>query len=83
MVGVFIDDDIVAVPKPVAAEADVVGRYAEIETTKPEAVGPAARQMPDMPAPESAREAPVFPGMIEMVVRIVGSGIVADPLSFA
>ena len=81
MVGIFIDDDVVAVPEPVAAEADVIGSDAEIEATEPEAVGTAPREMPDVAASEAAGKASVFPGMIEVVMGIVAAGVMADPFA--
>ncbi|MFZ1005926.1 MAG: hypothetical protein WAN65_03760 [Candidatus Sulfotelmatobacter sp.] len=81
MVGVFVDDDVVAVPEPVAAEADVVGSDAKVEAAKPETVGSAAAEVPDVPAPETASEVAVLPGMVEVVVNIVMAGIVANPFA--
>ena len=81
MVGVFVDHDIVAVPKPVAAEADVVGSDAKVEAAEPETIGAAAAEVPNVAAPESACEAPVLPGMVKMVVNVVTAGIVANPFA--
>lgn len=71
MVGIFVDD-VVAVPEPAVAEAEVIGSDAEKETTEAEAAGAAAGEMPDVAAAEAAGEASVLKGMIEMVVRVVG-----------
>jgi hypothetical protein len=81
VVGVFVDDDIVAVPEPVAAEADVVGSDVKVEAAKSETIGAAAGEAPDVTAPESAGKVAVLPGMIEVVVRIVAAGIVANPFA--
>jgi hypothetical protein len=37
--------------------------------------------MPDVAAAEAAGEVTVFPRMIKVVVRIVATGVVADPLA--
>lgn len=37
--------------------------------------------MPDVASTETAREVPVLPRMVKMVVRIVTAGIVPDPLA--
>ncbi len=81
MVGIFIDDDVIAVPEPVAAEANVIRSDTEIEAAEPEAVGAASGEMPDVAAAEAAGKASVLPGMIEVVVGIVGTGVVADPFA--
>jgi len=60
VVRIVIDNNIVAVPQPVVAEADVIRGNAEIE---------------------AAGKASVLPGMIEVVVRIIGAGVVANPLA--
>lgn len=51
-----------------------------IESAEPEASRAAACQPPDMATADAAREAPVFPWMIEMVVRVILAGIVSDHL---
>ena len=81
VVGVFVDDDLVAVPEPTVAEADVIGSDAEIEATEPEAGRTAAGEMPDMAAAKAAGEMAMLPRMIEMIVRIVGAGVMANPLA--
>ena len=81
MVGIIVDDDVVAVPKPVVAEADVIGGDAEIEATEPEAIGTASCEMPNVAAAKAAGEVSVLPGVIEVVVRIVWAGVVADPFA--
>ena len=81
MVGVFVNDDIVAVPKPVAAEADVVGSNAKVEAAEPETIGTAAAEVPDVAAAEAASKVAVLPGMVEVVVDVVMAGVVADPFA--
>lgn len=81
VIGVFVDDDIVAIPEPVIAEADVVGSDAKVEAAEPETIGAAPAKVPDVPAPETAGEVPMFPGMVEMIVNVVTAGIVANPFA--
>lgn len=81
MIGILIDDDVIAVPKPVIAESDIHRGYTEVEATEPESTGAASRQVPDVAPTKATREAPVLPGMIDVVVRIVAPGVVADPLA--
>jgi hypothetical protein len=80
VIRIFIDHDIVAVPEPVAAEAQVKGSDVEVEASEPEAVGTTSGKMPDVAAPEAAGEAAVLPGMIEMKTGVVSSVLVPDPL---
>ena len=81
VVGIFVDDDVVAVPEPVVAVGEVECADAEIETAEPEAVGTASGEMPDVTAAEAAGEVAVFPGMIKMHAGIVATGVVADPFA--
>jgi hypothetical protein len=62
VVGVFVDHDIVAIPKPVAAEADIVGSDAEIESAEPKAIRAASAEVPDAAATEAAGKVAVLPG---------------------
>src|SRR5579863_7875219 len=81
VVGVFVNNDVVAIPEPVVAVGEVECADAEVETAEPEAAGSTAAEMPDMTAAEASREVAVFPGMVQMHAGIVASGIVADPLA--
>jgi hypothetical protein len=81
VIGIFVDDNVVAVPEPAVAVADVKGRDVEIETAEPEAIGAAAGEMPDVAGAEAAGEVAVLPGMIEVIVNVVASGVVADPFA--
>jgi hypothetical protein len=81
MVRVFENRNIVAIPEPVAAIADIEGGYAETKTAKPEQVRASTAEMPHMSAAETAGEVSVLPGMVEMIVRIILAGIVAHPLA--
>lgn len=81
VVGVFIDDDLVSAPIPVVAKAIVGGENAEGEATEPEAFAIAAFDAPDVAAAETAVEAAVSPGMIDMVVDVSAAGVVADPFA--
>ena len=81
MVGVFVDDDGIGVPGPVATIANVSRRDAEIEAVEPEAGRAASGKVEDMPRAEAASEAPVLPGTIEMIARVIGTGIVPNPFA--
>jgi hypothetical protein len=54
---------------------------AEVEATEPETVWASAADMPDVATAEAAGEASVLPGMVDVVVRIVAAGVMADPLA--
>lgn len=81
VVGIFVDHDVVAIPEPAVAVADVVGSDAEVEAAEPETIGSASGEPPDVTAAKAAGKASVFPRMIEMVVRVVAAGVMADPLA--
>jgi hypothetical protein len=82
MVRIFVDNDLVGVPEPAVDIGQVVGSYAEVEASKPEAGRAAAAQTPDMRRTKAAGEVSVLPGMVEMVVGVVGAGFVAYPVVF-
>ncbi len=79
MVGIIVDDDVVTIPIPVVAKADVIGSDAEIETAEPETVGTSSGEVPDVA--DAAGEMAVLPRVIEAVVRIVAACVVADPFA--
>ncbi len=62
VVGIFVDDDGIAVPIPIIGEVVVVGSYAEVEAPKPEAVAVSSAKVVRMAAAKAASEAAVFPG---------------------
>ena len=80
MVGILINHDLVRIPEPVVAESNVVRGNAKVEATEPETIWIPTSQPPNMAAAEAALKALMFPRMIEMVVRIVRTGVMANPL---
>ena len=76
---ILIDRDLVAIPEPVVAEGVVVWVDSKREAVKPEALPVSSPQPKDVAAAKSAREAPVLPEMIEVIVGIVAAGVVSDP----
>jgi predicted anti-sigma-YlaC factor YlaD len=80
VVGIVVDDDGIAVPVPVIGVVVIVGSYAEIEGAEPEAVAVSTSQVILMAAAKAAGKAAVFPGMIEVIVRVAATGIVTDPV---
>lgn len=79
VIGIFINHDLIAVPQPAAAVSGIVRRNVKVKSTKPESAGTPARQAPDVAFAEAAAEMPVLKGMVEVVMRIAGAAIVADP----
>ncbi len=86
MVGIFVDDDVVVIPKPVVAESNVIRGDAEVEATEPDSVWASAAEMPDVAAAAAAGEASVllvqrplaaknhfFPGQIQESVLAFSS----------
>src|SRR5208282_3614747 len=79
VVGIRVDDDLVRVPKPAVAEGNVSRGNVPVPAVKPEAPRTAASKMPYMAAAEAARELTMGPGLFDMIPRIAGAGVVADP----
>ena len=63
MVRIVVNHNLVTVPQPVIAKADVRSNP-EVETTKPEARRTATFNPKHMAAPNTAGEVSMFPGMI-------------------
>ena len=80
VVRVVVDHDRVAVPQPVGAETDIVRGHTPIEVIEPKPLRAAAGQMKQVSLADTARETAMFKGMIQMIMRIVGSGVVSHPL---
>jgi hypothetical protein len=81
VVGIFEDGDLVSGPVPIVAKGVISRRDAEIEAAEPETRPIAAGDTPNVAAAEAAGEVAVLPGMIEVIVRIILAGVVADPLA--
>jgi hypothetical protein len=83
VIRIFVDGDVVPVPKPVSDEPEVGVRDGEIEALEPEAAGSTAFQVPDMTSSEAARETAVLKLSIHMEAGVVRSGFVAHPFAIA
>jgi hypothetical protein len=79
VIRILVDHDLIGAPVPGIAESEVHGSDGEVETAKPEALSIAAGNAPYVALAETAVEVAVLPGMIQVIVRIIGAGIVADP----
>jgi hypothetical protein len=79
IVGIFVKDDVVAVPEPIVDKAYIRRSNAEVITIEPEAIWTASFKAPHVARTKFAGEMPVLPGTIKMVARIVPAFIVADP----
>jgi len=83
VIRIVIDDDVIASPVPVTDVAQVKRSDAEVKTAKPETTWIAAHNAPAVCRTETAFEAAMLPGMIEMEAGVVSGVIVADPLTVA
>jgi hypothetical protein len=83
VVRVGVNRDIVTIPIPVVGIGHVEWGDAEIEAVKPEAVGSAALDSPEVPAAETAVKAAVFPGMVEAEACVATIAVVPDPFPVA
>ena len=79
MVGVVINHDVIIIPEPAVGIVIVVWRNLEIETTDIESIYAAAAETPDMLRAEAAGEASVLPGMVNVIIGIVATGVVSHP----
>ncbi len=80
VIGIVVNDDVIRIPEPAVAETNIIRSHGEVEPTEPEAAGPSAYETPDVAAAETAGEVAMLPRMIQMVMRVVGAGVMAHPL---
>ena len=80
MVGVLVDNDLIAGPIPARNDVVIVRGDIPEETTKPEAFPVSAAEHENVLRAKSAAEASVRPRLIEVVMRIVGAAIMSHPL---
>ena len=79
MIGVVVNQDVVAVPKPVTYVVIIVGRNLEVVIADVKPLSVAAQQAIDAVRADGFRKASVFPGTIEMVMRIVAACVMSYP----
>src|SRR5579862_5247660 len=80
IVGIRIEDDIVAVPQPTIDVGDIGGSDREVKSVEPETIRAAACQSPDLMRAQVAGKVSVLPGTIEVITDVIAAGIVANPL---
>ena len=83
VVGIFVNHDLVAIPKPIADVVVVIGRHAEVEAAEPETLAIATSEMPNVSATEPASEVAVLPRMIQVKMLVTAAGIMAYPVVIA
>jgi hypothetical protein len=81
MVRIVVNDDLVGIPYPSVAIAYIKRRYAPKPSVKPEPPWTASAQMPNVAATNSAIEATVLPGMVEMIIGVRTTGVMTHPLA--
>jgi hypothetical protein len=81
VVGIVVDYDLIAIPQPAVYEVKVVGRDAPVKVVEPETIRAAAAKAPRVARAESPGKTPMLIRTIEVVVGIVATGIVSDPLA--
>ena len=73
MIRIVVDDDVIGVPEPAVAITYVIGCDTPGPTIEPEATGASAADVPYVMWSEAAGKVPMLPGMINMVVSIIGA----------
>ena len=83
VIRILIDNDRISIPNPIRDIGEVVRENAKVGAPEPESAGAAAFETEDMTGSEAQREVSVLPGMIYVIVPIVTSHIVTNPLTVA
>jgi hypothetical protein len=81
VVGVLVNHDIVAVPKPIIGVGKVKRGDAEVVAAKPETAGIASLNAPAVSAAEAAVETAMLPGVIDVEADVIASAFVPHPLA--
>lgn len=81
VVRIRVDDDVVRIPEPAGTIIDIVRSHTEVKASEPEAIRRSSNQPIDVAASYAAGEMAMLPRMIQVIVRIIRSGIVPDPFS--
>lgn len=79
VVGVVVDDDVIAIPEPVAGVVIVIRGNGEEKPADSEAIAPAAMKSPNVVRSDPAIEMSVLPRMVKMVMRVRAPGTVSHP----
>jgi hypothetical protein len=80
VVRIFVNDDGIALPIPIANIAVIIRGYAEGETVEPEAIAVPAAETKHVATAKTTCKAAVLPGAIHVIAGIVASRVVANPL---
>jgi len=80
MVRIRVNHDVVRVPEPVRAGIVVIRCDTEVEAAEPKTVSRSTSKAIDVATPDFARETPVLERMVQMVVGIVGTSVMTNPL---
>jgi len=80
VIRILIDHDLIGIPKPVTAEAEIVWGDVKKEAAEPEAARASPTNPPDVTATQASGKPSVCPWMIHMIVDVIASRVVADPL---
>jgi len=79
VVGIVIDDYVIRTPQPSIAEGYVERCNIPVPAIEPEAAGGATSEMPNVSASKASCKVAVREGMVQMVVCIIATGVVANP----
>ncbi len=83
MVGIFVNYNLIASPIPVGDDAVVIGRDVPIKVVEPETLSVPSAKPEYMLRAETAAEASVLPGVIEVEMWIIAAAVVSYPLIVA
>jgi hypothetical protein len=79
VVRILIDYDLVGIPEPVTAEAEIGRGNTKIEAAEPETTRASSADPPHVAATEASGKPTVFERMIQMIMGVIAASIVADP----
>ena len=81
VVGIVVDDDIIAIPVPAIAIRHIEWRHVEIKSVEPEPVRATSAESPNMAGADSAFEATMLPWMVQMEACIAAPFRMTHPFA--
>lgn len=80
VIGIRVNDDVIGIPEPVAAGIIIIRSDTKEKAAEPEAISRPAGKPVDVAAADFTREMSMLPRVIQVVVRIVWTSVVTNPL---
>src|ERR1700733_7061637 len=79
VIRVFIDDNLIGIPQPVRTESEIGRSNRPEPPVKPEPARSTSSEYPGVFGSKAAVEVAMLKGLVKMICRVVGAGIMTNP----